>query len=254
MKYKFFNTSIDKAADEEDRTITAIGSTSDIDRDKDFVDIKGMNLKNFQNNPVILWSHNASIPPIGKATKVSKTKDGLKFKIEFAGPDVNPQADTIFKLFKGGFLSAFSIGFIPNWEKASYDDKRGGFDFPEAELLELSAVNVPANQNALIQRSIEEGCIDELEAKDLDIFLKEHPAKNKRDTYTKEEVDVIVRDIIKRFETPPKVETEPEVKEELHIVDQALADLFETSDEKSTDVPEKTEQDDDLNSIFNDLE
>jgi hypothetical protein len=37
-------------------------------------------------------------------------------------------------------------------------------------------------------------------------------------------------------------------------VDQALADLFETSDEKSTDVPEKTEQDDDLNSIFNDLE
>jgi len=93
-----------------------------------------------------------------------------------------------------------------------------------------------------------------LEAKDLDIFLKENPSAIKRDTYTKEEVDCMFKELAKRIETPPVVELEPEIKEELHIVDQALNDLFESSDDKSTDDSQKTDDVDDLNSIFNELE
>ena len=251
MKYKFFKVDIQKDADEkeEDRTITAIGATSDVDRDRDIIDIKGMDIKSYKNNPIILWSHNAALPPIGKALSVTKGDQGLKFKIEFAGPDINPQADTIFKLYKAGFLNAFSVGFVPDWEKASYNEKRGGFDFPKTELLELSAVNVHANQNALIQRSITEGVIDEIEAKDIQMYWAKTKMEES-DVYTKEEMDVIIKDILKRFETHPPVEIPKEG--ELHIVDQALQELFESSDDKSGDDSVK-DDDDDLNSLLNEV-
>ena len=267
MKYKFLNVTTKASDKEEDRTITAIGSTGDVDRDKDVIDVKGMDLKNYKANPIILWSHDSSLPPIGKAESVTKSKDGLKFKIKFAEPEINAQADTIFKLFKGGYLNAFSVGFAPDWEAASYNEKRGGFDFPKSELLELSAVNVPANQNALIQRSIEEGAIDEVEAKDFEILVREHPQKE-TSTYTKEEVDCIVKvfsdkvaDLEKRFDTPPEVKidevvpVEDVLEEGVEIVDQALEELFAASDDKSTDAPEGEDvKDDDPNSIFTELE
>ena len=264
MKHKFLNVTIKASDKDEDRTITAIGSTNDVDRDNDIIDIKGMNLKNFKSNSVFLWSHNSSLPPIGKAESVSKTKDGLKFKLKFAEPDINPQADTIFKLYKGGYLNAFSVGFAPDWEAASYNEKRGGFDFPKSELLEISAVSVPANQNALIQRSIEEGAIDELEANDFTMFVKEHALKES-DTYSKQEVDCIIKvftdkvdALQKRFETPPVVKEEDtlpvETAPEIHIVDQALEELFTESDTKSNDSNVETDETDDLNSIFTELE
>ena len=275
MKYKFLNVTTKASDKEEDRTVTVIGSTGDVDRDKDIIDIKGMDTKNYKNNPVILWSHDSSLPPIGKAESVVKSKDGLKFKIKFAEPEINAQADTIFKLFKGGYLNAFSVGFAPDWEMASYNEKRGGFDFPKSELLELSAVNVPANQNALIQRSVEDGIIDEIEAKDFEILANEHPQKISK-TYSKQEVDCIINkfndkvdSLEKRFETPPTAEEldiTPEdlisAKEvvsesgldEIHIVDQALEDIFAASDDKSIDATEDKVEDDDLNSIFTELE
>ena len=265
MKYKFLNVTTKASDKEEDRTVTVIGSTGDVDRDKDVIDIKGMDTKNYKNNPVILWSHDSSLPPIGKAESVVKSKDGLKFKIKFAEPEINAQADTIFKLFKGGYLSAFSVGFAPDWDTASYNEKRGGFDFPKSELLELSAVNVPANQNALIQRSVEDGIIDEIEAKDFEILANEHPQKISK-TYTKQEVDCIINkfndkvdSLEKRFETPPVVKedvvpVEDAPKDEIHIVDQALEDIFAASDDKSIDATEDKVEDDDLNSIFTELE
>lgn len=42
-------------------------STFDVDRNFEKVDPKGWSLKNYLANPVVLWSHNYTIPAIGYA-------------------------------------------------------------------------------------------------------------------------------------------------------------------------------------------
>ncbi len=133
--------------------IGAIGSTAAVDRYGEIIDQESWDLKNFKKNPVMLWAHNLTMgedrPPIGKLTKI-KVEDGeLRFNAQF---DMNdPFAADIFRKYKEGFLSAFSVGFIPHTIQR-YTDKGEALDNPilrDNELLEMSAVPVPANPEAL---------------------------------------------------------------------------------------------------------
>src|SRR5207244_9452332 len=61
----------------------------------------------------------------------------------------NPIAKIAYGLYRGKFLNAVSVGFVPvRWEnateKTTYRRK-----YIEQELLEVSAVGIPANPNAL---------------------------------------------------------------------------------------------------------
>ena len=47
-----------------ERKYEFIASTSDIDRDDEVIEVTGWDLKNFKKNPVIMWAHNYSNPPI----------------------------------------------------------------------------------------------------------------------------------------------------------------------------------------------
>ena len=138
-----------------DRQLEIAGSTEDVDRMGDIIKASGWKLGPFKKNPVFLWAHDYSQPPIGRALKVwvDKETKRLMFNVEFAGPDVYEFADTIYKLYKGGFLHATSVGFIPlDWEGKDEENpnpKWEGNIFTSQELLELSAVPVPANANAL---------------------------------------------------------------------------------------------------------
>jgi HK97 family phage major capsid protein/HK97 family phage prohead protease len=135
-----------KAIDEEKRTITAVASTETPDRFGDVVKSNGWELDNFKKNPTIVWGHDYKQLPIAKATDIAVRNNQLIFTAEFPEEGLNPQADTIFKYFKNGFLKAFSVGFIPlEYERNEF----GGTTFLKQELLEISAVVVPANQEAL---------------------------------------------------------------------------------------------------------
>ena len=58
-------------------------------------------------------------------------------------------AKVAYGLYKGGFLNAVSVGFIPvRWENGS-EEKGYRRKYLEQELLEVSAVSIPANPNAL---------------------------------------------------------------------------------------------------------
>jgi len=139
-----------------DRVLEIAGSTEDIDRQQDIIRSKGWKLASFKKNPVFLWAHDYSQPPIGRARKVWIDKDTkrLMFEVEFADAETYEFADTIYKLYKGGFLHATSVGFIPlDWEGKSEEEpypKWEGNVFTSQELLELSAVPVPANAEALV--------------------------------------------------------------------------------------------------------
>ena len=142
---------------EVSRVLEIAGSTEDKDRMGDIIMASGWKLKEFKKNPVFLWAHDYRQPPIGKALKVwiDKETSKLMFKIEFAPPEVYEFADTIYKLYVGGFLHATSVGFIPlDWEGKDEENPSPKWEnnvYLKQELLELSAVPVPANANALVE-------------------------------------------------------------------------------------------------------
>ena len=144
-------TSTVKQFDRKNRTVTFIGTQESPDRTGDIVRVSGIELLNFQKNPVLLWNHNTGLPAIGRILSINQEGINLLFKAEFASFDVNEFADTIFKSVVGGFLSAVSIGFIPKDIEPIFspDGMIMGLDIIRSELLELSIVNVPAHQNAL---------------------------------------------------------------------------------------------------------
>ena len=142
---KIFDVEV-KGVDEENFTLEAIFSSKKEDRHGDVV-IQDFDLKAFKKNPVILNSHNYGDAKavIGKAiSKTVKVEKGkLQGKIQFAVNE-NPDAKIIFDLYAGGFLNAFSIGFMP----LEFDEKDWS-KILRSELLEVSAVSVPANADAL---------------------------------------------------------------------------------------------------------
>jgi hypothetical protein len=76
--------------------------------------------------------------------------DRLIGDVKFADAGTYEFADQIFRLIKKVFITAGSVGFIP-LDFTFSDDRRGGIDFHEQELLEFSIVPIPANANALVQ-------------------------------------------------------------------------------------------------------
>lgn len=143
--------SVIKQVDVDARTIEFNISTQDADRDGDVVMANGWKLDNYRSNPVVLWAHQARNPPIAKSLSEIVEGEVLKSTAEFARREVFAFADTIFQLYAGGFLNAVSVGFDPlRWEWVDTDDRPLGIDFIEQELLEYSAVPIPANPNALV--------------------------------------------------------------------------------------------------------
>lgn len=162
--YKELHVEI-KGIDKDLGTLDAIFSTQDVDRHGDTVLQDGWDLKNFKKNPVILNNHNYSdaTEVIGKASNVRVENKKLQGTIKFAVNE-NPKAKIIFDLYAGGFLNAFSVGFIVKKFKENKDGTRDWYTIEESELLEVSAVSVPANARALAkQKGID---VDVLDAKE----------------------------------------------------------------------------------------
>ena len=126
-----------------------IASTPDVDRDKDRVIATGARLDNFLKNPVLMYGHNYRDPwaLIGKAADLRVDAGGINFQPELREPANDSDPMTVIRaLWDQKLLRAASIGFNPTkW----MENEVGGRDFVEWELLEISIVPIPANQNAL---------------------------------------------------------------------------------------------------------
>ena len=149
-----FDTEV-KAGEGDSRSITFTISTASADRMGDTVALAGWKLENYRKNPVVLWAHDSSSAPVAKATKLWIEADKLKAETEFVpadNPAVGRFSEGVLQLYRGGFLSATSVGFMPLQYAFTEDPaRRYGIDFLEQELLEFSCVPVPANPEALIE-------------------------------------------------------------------------------------------------------
>jgi len=146
MKYKHLDVDI-KGIDDEKHIIRGVFSTADEDRQGEVVDQKSWQLDDYLKNPVILFAHDHAQPAIGKALSLAFNSDGnLEGEIQFAANEYE-FANTIFKLYKGGYMRAFSVGFQN--EVTEFDDQEDQVTLKKNTLFEISTVNVPANALAL---------------------------------------------------------------------------------------------------------
>ena len=119
-------TSAEEGADEATTCPMAaldfIASTATLDRYHEIIEPAGWRLDSYRRNPVFQNAHNYGdiLFTLGKAlsTEVRTIGNGAALcqRIQFA-TEVNPVARIAYGLYKGGFLNAVSVGFIPlRWE------------------------------------------------------------------------------------------------------------------------------------------
>lgn len=148
-------------------------SDDTVDRYDEVIDAKGWDLTNYKRNPVFQNSHKYGdiAFTLGKSLVTEVRGNALVQRIEFA-VEINPMAKLAYELYRGGFLNAVSVGFIPlEWQDGGGANKFAR-KFLKQELLELSAVSIPANPNAL-QNAVKSGAVDKGDLRDLAEFLKQ---------------------------------------------------------------------------------
>jgi len=141
-----------------DGTISFIASSEIPARDGMAISAEGWQLDNFQRNPLVLWAHDwlGNRPPIGKAeVRVDAKAKVLRAAITFDGED--PFAADIERKYREGFLNAVSVGFdileMDDGEGSGVGRAANGVPTViRAELLEISAVPIPADPHALAER------------------------------------------------------------------------------------------------------
>ena len=126
--------------------IEGYASTVDIDRSGDVVpaSVWEAGIQNYLKNPIILAQHDYD-DPIGRMTEHKLDAKGLWIKARISA------AAEVFSLIKDGVLTAFSIGF--RIMDAEYNSAAEVFVVKELELIEISVVSVPCNQNTLFNLS-----------------------------------------------------------------------------------------------------
>lgn len=167
---------------DDERSFIAWASKPVLDRDGEIIANDAWDIENFEKNPVILFAHDYSKLPVGKAMWLRKQRQGLKFKPKFA-----PTQDgrDLYLMYKEGFMNSFSVGFIPRDFEEDEDQMieyvgwfGGKYEKPllthtDVELLEISCVPVPSCPDALVERMMN----GEIKAKGLQQAIRDTMSK-----------------------------------------------------------------------------
>lgn len=126
--------------------IAGYANTVDKDRSGDVVlpSAWAKGIDNYRKNPVLLYQHNHS-NPIGRVEKIVVDKKGIF--IEAKVSEAAEKLHGVHSLIKDGALKSFSVGFYV--KDGKHDKAKDTFVISDVELLEISVVSVPANQESL---------------------------------------------------------------------------------------------------------
>lgn len=170
-----------KTIDDEKRQIEFTVTKRVVDRDGDLLEPLGMDTKDFEKNPVVMTHHNIHGGlPVGRVVNINKMKSEVRMTVEFATKEDYEYADQIYRLVKGKFLNAVSIGFLYDYRdiERPKDMKVSGKKverlYKKYSIYELSIVPVPANQDALrkqMQKALKAGKITGDDALYMDKFI-----------------------------------------------------------------------------------
>jgi len=137
-----------RASKAEGGKMTFVASEESEDRMGDIIEVAGWDTKNFEKNPVFMLMHQHNMPPLGI---VSRTwVNGKQLMADVIWDDDDPLAEFIKGKYLRKIMRAVSVGFKPTeFEALNSDNPFGGIRFIKQELLELSAVPIPAHPKAL---------------------------------------------------------------------------------------------------------
>ena len=126
--------------------IEGYASTNDVDRSDDVIptSVWEAGIQNYLKNPIILAQHDHD-DPIGRMVDYRIDSKGLWIKARISA------AAEIFNLVKDEVVTAFSVGF--RVLDAEYNAVAEVFVVKGLELVEISVVSVPCNQNTLFSLS-----------------------------------------------------------------------------------------------------
>lgn len=137
-----------KSVDERKRTFSGLATAPSLDRVNDSVNSLGAK---YAKEIPLLHAHKHD-QPIGIVRLGKATKAGIPFEAEIPvihePPTLKERVDVAYGELLHGLVKAVSIGFRP-LSKPKINDK-GGYDFEEVEIMEVSTVAIPAHQEALI--------------------------------------------------------------------------------------------------------
>ncbi len=95
--------------DEYTRSVVVLASTPRPAGDQP--GIEKWDLVRFLTNPIILFDHDPHKLPVGKATEVEVTPEGLKMRIRFATKEANPLAEQLWLCVCEQIMRAVSVGY-----------------------------------------------------------------------------------------------------------------------------------------------
>lgn len=175
---KVFRQYVGKSSVNPDGTIKAVISTNTPDRYDEIVNPKGVRLDDYRKNPVVLFNHNSNIPPIGKNVQIAVYDNEIVAVTKFADTQLGKE---IKSLYEGGFMNAFSIGFIPH--KVDVDEQ-GRKVYNDWEMFEYSCVPIPANPEAIAMalKSIESPELKSMLTKYKDMQIENEKIKSLEET------------------------------------------------------------------------
>ena len=151
-------------------TTKVIASTGNPDRYSDIVVWNdSAELDAYMANPVVQFGHDYNTPPIGKTIglDIDQRTGDLVAEIQWDDSPDNPMAQMVARQFREGYMSAVSVGFQPGEstprnrlpkDHEAYGER--GHLMTSPRLLEISAVPVPANAEALAIRGIDASASD----------------------------------------------------------------------------------------------
>jgi HK97 family phage prohead protease len=149
------------------RRFSGVASTPSTDRMGDVIEPKGMKIS--KDTP-LLWQHD-SRDPIGWVRSAKVTDAGIEVECEVASVDEDgPLKDRLtnaWQMLKSKLVRGLSIGF--NAVESARIEGTYGYRFIKTELLELSAVTIPANSDCSIHT------IKSIDRRDLAALGREGP-------------------------------------------------------------------------------
>lgn len=155
METKLFaNINDVKSVDDKDRIIEFTATKEIKDYDNDIIKIDGLDISKIKKNKSFLWSHQMSMPPVGKITKIWKSGNTVKGQAQMTSEREYEFGYTIYKLIKGGYINNVSLSLIPDYKSIEYKEEKDGTStriIKKSTMLEVSAVNIGANNATSIQ-------------------------------------------------------------------------------------------------------
>lgn len=137
--------------------IAGIANANIEDRVRERLDPRGVEIESYLKNAQLL-AHHSYYHPIGQVEELTMEDDGVHFNAWIGDPESGPMTsmqEEIRSLVAQGILKTVSVGFIPKRIRGPIFNEEGDMEegpvIEQWELLELSVVAVPCNQDSIFQ-------------------------------------------------------------------------------------------------------